>query len=280
MDETNIRTIAKFKNKINNNKLLNLLKSFFVKYIAIITFIIIWEVLSIVGFFDERFISSFSATFSTLLYLTIDGSLIVNTFYTFLRILIGISLAVLIAIPLGFMVTGFYKKLEKSMYHLFRVLEQFNPYAFFHFLILLIISNELSVILVIFWAALWPLINNTVVGAKNVQEIYIKLARAANFDKFDIFWKVHLRASLPNIFTGLRLSVIFSFLAVFGIEMMGMNTGIGLGYFIMLAQMTGQVPYIWAGIVTTTLLSFVITSLITIIENNYFKGDMLKLSKI
>lgn len=273
MSNENIKKINKSKKiKIIINKFSNLLKPFLIKYIAIIIFIIIWQFLCMIGFFDERFISSFTTTIFTMFYLFLDGTLIINTFYTFLRISIGILLAILIAIPLGFMVGGFYKRLENSLNPLFRVLEQFNPYAFFHFLILLIILNELSAILVIFWAALWPLINNTVAGAKSVKESYIKVAKAVEFDNFDIFWKVKLRSSLPNIFTGLRLSVIFGFLAVFGIEMMGMNTGIGLGYFIMNAQMNGQVSYIWAGIATVTLLSLGIIKIINLIEN-YFTHE-------
>lgn len=260
-----------FNNKLFNNKIFNLFKSYFIKYIAIIIFIIVWQFLSITGFFDENFVSSFTTTAYTMLYLIFNGIIIEDTLYTFLRITIGVFLAILVAIPLGFLVAGFYKKLEISINPLFRFLEQLNPFGFFHFIILLTLLNELSIVLVIFWAALWPLLNNTVSGARNIKEEYIKIAKASNFDNFDIFWKVQLRASLANIFTGLRLSVIFAFLAVFGVEMMGMTTGKGLGYFIMTSQMAGNVPYIWAGVVTVTLLSVFIIKIINQIEKYFVK---------
>jgi ABC-type nitrate/sulfonate/bicarbonate transport system permease component len=139
-------------------------------------------------------------------------------------------------------------------------------------MILLTLFNELSTILVIYWAAQWPILNNTASGAKNVNPIYIKVAKAAKIDNFDIFWKIQLRSSLPNIFTGLRLGVLFGFLISFGVEMMGMTTGKGLGYFIMQSQMNGQTPYIWVGITTMTILSLLITLSINQTEK-YFSPE-------
>ncbi|KZX14801.1 bicarbonate transport system permease protein CmpB [Methanobrevibacter cuticularis] len=252
-------------------KVFNYIKSYFIKFIAIIIFLVVWEILSIVGIFDSNFISSPSTIILAIWHLIFYGTLIVDTLYTLLRVLIGLFLALLIAIPLGFLLGGFFKEIEHSINPLFRILEQFNPLTLFHLLILVTLINELSTILVIYWAAQWPLLNNTVSGAKNVNPVHIKIAKSANFDKFDIFWKVQLRSALPNIFTGLRLGILFAFLIAFGVEMMGMTTGKGLGYFILLSQMNGEVSFIWAGIATMTLLSLTLTLLLTKIEKSLVK---------
>jgi NitT/TauT family transport system permease protein len=252
-------------------KIFSYIKSYFIKFIAIIIFIILWETLSVVGIFDSNFISAPSTIIVTIWQLIFHGTLIVHTLYTLIRALIGICIALLIAIPLGFLLGGFFKKIEHSINPLFRLLEQFNPLTLFHLLILVTLLNELSTILVIYWAAQWPLLNSTVSGAKNVNPVYIKIAKVSNFDVFDIFWKVQLRSALPNIFTGLRLGILFAFLIAFGVEMMGMTTGKGLGYFIMISQMNGEISFIWVGIATMTLLSLTLTLLITKVEKCLIK---------
>ncbi|KZX10777.1 ABC transporter permease [Methanobrevibacter filiformis] len=257
------KDIKKSKNLKNNevltNKVFHWIKLYLNKYIAVILFICLWELLSIIGFFDPDFISSPTTVIINFIYLIFQSSFIEDIFYTFARVSIGIGLALLISIPLGFILGGFFKKIENSLNPMFRILEQFNPLTLFHLLILITLINELSTILVIYWAAQWPLLNNTISGAKSVNPTYIKIAKAATYNKFDIFWKIQLRSSLPNIFTGLRLSILFGFLIAFGVEMMGMTTGRGLGYFIITSQMHGSIPHVWVGIVTMTLLSLAMT---------------------
>ncbi|MDR2873759.1 MAG: ABC transporter permease subunit [Methanobrevibacter sp.] len=247
-------------------------RSFFIKFIAIILFIILWEVLSIVGVFDPNFISSPTNIIITAWQLIIHGMIIEDILYTLIRVIIGISLAILIAIPLGFLLGGYFKKIEESLNPFFILLEQFNPLTLFHLLILVTIINELSTVIIIYWAAQWPILNNTVTGAKNVNPTYVKVAKATKLDKFDIFWKVQLRSSLSNIFSGIRLGILSGFLMAFGVEMMGMTTGKGLGYFIMNSQMNGEVSFIWAGIFIMTLLSLLITLSINQIEKYLCKN--------
>jgi NitT/TauT family transport system permease protein len=236
----------------------SLLKSILHKYIAIIIFLILWEIFPIIGIFNPLFIPPPSVVFLTMGKLIIDGTLIVATLYTFMRVILGITMAILIAIPLGFLLGGFFKKFEESINPVIKIIEQFNPLTLFHLFIIFVALTDFSTVMVVYWAAQWPILNNTVTGSKNVDISLIKVGKASNLDKFDIFWKIQVPASIPTILGGIRLGVIFALLIVMGVEMMGMNTSTGLGYFIMTTQMYGLTSEMWAGIVTMTLLGIVI----------------------
>ncbi|MDR1721572.1 MAG: ABC transporter permease subunit [Methanobrevibacter sp.] len=233
-----------------------------------------WEVLFDIGVLNPAYFASPSNIVLSMVHLTFHGNLIVDSGFTLIRVLIGLFIAIIVAIPLGFLLGGFFKNLEYSINPMIRLLEQFNPLTVFHIVILFTLINELSTIIVIYLAAQWPILSNTISGAKNVKPVYIKIAKAAMLDKFDIFWKIQLRSSLPRIFTGLRLGVTFGFLMAFGVEMMGMTTGRGLGYFILHTQestSSTDIPYIWAGIVTMTLIAIALNYIITLIENHTVK---------
>nr|WP_302578430.1 ABC transporter permease [Methanobrevibacter arboriphilus] len=262
-------------NKIIFNKFISVIHKIIHKFSAVIIFFVIWEFLSIIGVFNPNFISSPSTIIIKIIELSLNGIIPFETAYTLIRVLIGVSLALIVAIPLGFLLGGFFKKIENSLNPLLRLLEQINPLTLFHLIILFTLINELAIVLVIYWAVQWPLLNNTVTGAKNVPSEFIKIGKSLNFSKSDIFWKIQLPSALPYIFTGLRLGVIFAFLIAMGVEMMGMTTGNGLGYFIMHSQETGYVPDMWAGVAVMTILAVLVNYSITLIEKEFYRIENL-----
>lgn len=251
--------------------ILSAFKSLSHKYIAIIIFLILWEIFPIIGVFNPLFIPPPSAIVVEMWNLTLNGALPVATLYTFSRVFAGIGFALLIAIPMGFLLGGFFKRFEEVTNPLVKVFEQGNPLTLFHLFVLLVGLTELSTIIVVYWAAQWPMLNNTVTGARNVDPVLVKVGKASGLGKFDIFWKIQLPAALPTVFTGIRLGVVFAFLILMGVEMMGMSSGVGLGYFIMKSQMATLIPRMWAGIVTMSLLCIVINLALLQVEKHLTK---------
>ncbi|MDP3441515.1 MAG: ABC transporter permease [Ignavibacteria bacterium] len=247
------------------------LKNIAHKWLAIFIFLIIWELLCLTGFFNPNFISSPIEVALTMWDLTLNGILIVSTLFTITRIFFALGVALLVAIPLGFLLGGFFKGFEKPIIPLILFFAQINALTLFHFFILLGGLGEIPTILTIAWAAQWPILFNTISGTKDVSPSFIKIARSVGLEKLDIFWKVQVPASLPTIFSGIRLAVILAFLALMGVEMMGMSSGNGLGYFIIQAEMQGIVPRMWAGVVTMTLLAIALNYAVLRIENHLTK---------
>ena len=116
--------------------------------------------------------------------------------------------------------------------------------------------GEISKIAIIYWVCQWPILFNTVTGIKNVDPLLVKMARTAGLSKLEMFWKVLLPASLPTVFTGIRMGASFAFFMLIGAEMIGAHSG--LGFMIIQAQTTFQIPKMYAGIVTVALLGIII----------------------
>jgi len=256
------------------NKFTLLLKNMVEKYIAIIIFLAFLEILPSIGVVNPIFLPPISKIILSIWSTTINGTLPIAFTYTFFRVLAGLSISILIAIPLGFLLGGFFQNLEKSINPLFKIFEQFNPLTLFHLLIILISINELSTIIVIYWASQWPILNSTISAIKNVDHTLIKVAKMSKFDKFDIFWKIHIPSSIPKIFTGIRLGLLFAFLISMGVEMMGMTTGQGLGFFIMITWMNGFNTEMWAGVYVMTLLAISMNFILVKIEKYLIKANL------
>jgi NitT/TauT family transport system permease protein len=105
---------------------------------------------------------------------------------------------------------------------------------------------------------------NTVTGIRNVDPILIKVARTAGLSKLQLFWKVLLPASMPTVFTGIRMGAAFSFFMLIGAEMIGASSG--LGFMILQAEGTFQISKMYAGIVTVALLGIVVNVIMIQIE--------------
>lgn len=224
------------------------------KGVAIIIFLILWEVLPTIGVVDPMFIPAPSTIAVTMWDMILSGSgdFLLNTAISMSRVLLGFGIALLVAIPLGYLLGGFFKSFEKAIDPLLQVLGQLNPFSFFHIVIVFLGIGELSIIAVIFYISQWPVLYNTVTGIKNVNPVLVKMARAEGHERFGLFWKVLLPASLPTVFAGIRLGALLAFFMVMGAEMMG--AGDGLGYMIMFDQMYGLIPQMWVGIVSISLL--------------------------
>lgn len=222
------------------------------KWTAVIIFFILWEILPATGVVDPTLIPSPSTIVMTLWDPIMAGVLPENTAISMVRMFLGWGIALAVAIPLGYLLGGFFEDFEKAVEPVLQLLGQLNPWSFFHLAIVFLGIGEISIVAAVFYISLWPVLYNTITGVKNVNPAFVKIARVAGMEKFEIFWKVQLHASLPIVFSGIRLGALFAFFMVMGAEMMGASDG--LGHMIMIDQMYGLVPQMWMGIVVMSVL--------------------------
>ncbi len=270
-------------NGLNTNNTINklylhsikYLRHFLLKYIAIITFFILWQVLPTVWIIDSTFIPTPSTIGLAAWGMLFSSDFFLDTVITLSRIFLGLGIALAVAIPLGYLLGGFFKDFEKAIDPLLQLLGQLNPWSVFHLFIVFLGIGELSVVGAVFYISLWPILYNTVASVKNVDPVLFKVARSACISKFKIFWKVILPASLPIVFAGIRLGALLAFFMAISGEMMG--AGDGLGYMIMWYQMYGLIPQMWAVIVTISLLGMIFIYILLQLERYFtnWKEDVL-----
>ncbi|OAA93846.1 ABC transporter permease [Clostridium coskatii] len=234
------------------------------KSLAIILFLIFWQVAPIVGIADHQFIPTFSETIGTIWSLTIKNQMLVHVKVSIIRAGIGFILAGIVSVPLGFLLAGGFKKLEEFLDPLLQILAQVNPFSLFPVFILLFGIGEVAKISIIFWVSIWPILFSTITGVKTIDPLLIKAARAMGTSKVKLFWKVILPGAAPSIFSGLKMSSGNAFLMLIAAEMIGASAG--LGWLVLNSEVNFQINRLFAAALTIAVLGIAINKAIGFVE--------------
>jgi len=145
------------------------------------------------------------------------------------RVLLGFSLGAAVAIPLGFLI-GMSRAAMLTLNPLIQVFKPVSPLAWLPIAFAIFNLAEPSAIFVIFITSLWPTIINTALGVSSVQKDYLDVARVLEMPRWRRVTKIIWPASLPYIFTGLRISLGIAWLVIVAVEML--TGGVGIGFFV------------------------------------------------
>jgi nitrate/nitrite transport system permease protein len=145
------------------------------------------------------------------------------------RVGVGYALAAITGVALGTLI-GQSTWAMRGLDPLFQVLRTIPPLAWLPLSLAAFRDGQPSAIFVIFITAIWPIIINTSVGIRNIPDDYRNVARVVRLNPFEFFVKIMLPAAAPYIFTGLRIGIGLSWLAIVAAEML--IGGIGIGFFI------------------------------------------------
>lgn len=241
--------------------------------LLVVAFFAVWEALPRLGIVDPIFLPTFSKTVETLIDLAVSGKLFVHIGASLQRSLIGFGLAVLFAVPLGFLM-GWYNNFEKYTDLFVQSLRNTSTFALLPIFLLFLGLGESSKIAIVFYGATWHLLINTITGVKNVDPIYIKAAKSMGVSDKDLFLKIILPASTPSIVAGARLGAKTALLVVIAAEMIGAKSG--LGFFVQNAQFNFMIPEMFAGILTLSILGLTLNYILVWVEKKatYWKGDL------
>lgn len=146
--------------------------------------------------------------------------------YSLYRVLSGFFLAVIIAIPAGFLI-GMSPLMYRAFNPYIQVLRPISPLAWMPLALFVIKDSETSAIFVIFICSIWPMLLNTAFGVANVREDWINVARTHELSPLRTAFTVILPAAAPTILTGMRISIGIAWLVIVAAEMLVGGTGIG-----------------------------------------------------
>ncbi len=145
------------------------------------------------------------------------------------RVALGYGLAALVGIAIGG-VLGLNRFIGKGLDPVIQVLRTVPPLAWFPISLMVFQDANTSAIFVIFITAIWPIIINTAVGIKEIPQDYTNVARVLRLSKRSYIRNIVIPATVPYVFTGLRIAVGLAWLAIVAAEMLKADGGIG--YFI------------------------------------------------
>ncbi len=145
------------------------------------------------------------------------------------RVGIGFSLAVVVGVASG-MVVGSNELIYNAVDPIFQVLRTVPPLAWLPISLAAFQQANPSALFVIFITSIWPIILNTTVGVQQIPQDYRNVARVLKLKGSKYFFKILFPATVPYIFTGLRIGIGLSWLAIVAAEML--VGGVGIGSFI------------------------------------------------
>lgn len=149
--------------------------------------------------------------------------------YSIARVAIGYFLAVIVAIPIGFLI-GMSPLMSRALDPFIQILKPISPLAWMPLALYTIKDSGLSAIFVIFICSVWPMLLNTAFGVSAVRKEWLNVARTLEVGPVRRAFTIILPAAAPTILTGMRISIGIAWLVIVAAEMLVGGTGIG--YFV------------------------------------------------
>lgn len=185
------------------------------------------------------------------------------------RVAIGFGLAAVIGVAIGAII-GQSIWMMRGLDPIFQILRTVPPLAWLPISLAAFMDSGPSAIFVIFITAIWPVIINTAVGVRNIPEDYRNVARVLQLNQLEFFTKIMVPAAAPYIFSGLRIGVGLSWLAIVAAEML--TGGVGIGFFIWDAWNSSRLTDIIVALVYIGVVGFVLDRLVALVGSIVTRG--------
>jgi NitT/TauT family transport system permease protein len=223
------------------------------RLIVLAIILMAWEALPRLGVIDPLFIPPLSGVAGALRDLVASGELGTHTLLSLKRAVLGLVGGVALGPPLGFLLGGWFPRLQTALEPLMEPFAQANPLVLFHVIMLFLGIGEVAKTFIIGWLCLWPVTFSTITGVRTIDPLLLKAARSLGLGRFKLFLRVILPAASPSILTGVRLSAGYAFIMLIAAEMMGASSG--LGWLVIQSQESYNVTRIFAAAAVITILA-------------------------
>jgi nitrate/nitrite transport system permease protein len=185
-----------------------------------------------------------------------------NLLISLRRVAIGYFLASLVAVPLGILM-GISSVARKGFNPYVQLLKPISPLAWLPLGLYIFRDSEVTGVFIIFISSIWPTLINTAFGVANVDKDYIDVAQTLGASRLRTIFKVIIPAALPNIVSGLRISMGIAWLVIVAAEML---LGTGLGYFIWNEWNNLYIPNILVAIFIIGIVGLILDSIFAAVE--------------
>lgn len=223
------------------------------KSAAIVLFLLLWEFgpNHLLDAQTRVFLPPLHEDLQAAWHLIQNGQLSSDVQASLTRSAIGFGIAILTAIPLGLLI-GWYRPAESFLNPLLEAFRNTAALALLPVFTLLLGIGETSKIAIVAYASFFPILLNSVLGVKTVDPLLVRAARTLGLSSPSLFAKVILPSAVPTIFTGIRMAATSSIVVLIAAEMVGAKAG--LGFEIVNAQSSFQIPDMYAAILATSIL--------------------------
>jgi NitT/TauT family transport system permease protein len=198
--------------------------------ITVVAAAALYEVVARTGYFPRALMPTLPSVANTLVASLLDGTMLAHAGSTLYRVMVGLCFAITVGLPLGILM-GRYKPVENFFMPLVSALMPIPSLAWVPIFILWFGLGNTVAILIVFYAAMFPMLLNAWSGVRAVNPLWLRAAGAMGADERKMFWKVIVPGASPFIITGLRQAFLRAWIAVIGAEFLAASDW-GLGWVI------------------------------------------------
>jgi NitT/TauT family transport system permease protein len=226
--------------------------------------LIVWD--RAVTWSGTRVFPSPAAVLDGIVELAREGLLLKYTVSSLYRVTWSFLLAVVVGIPFG-LALGWFPRAYEAFNPLIQLLRPISPIAWIPLSILWFGVTDKASMFLIFYASFFPITVSATAAVQNIQLVYVRAARNFGLSRLQLFRRVILPATLPQILTGLRIALGIAWLVVVAAEMVVVNPEAGgLGYLINDARNGSRYDLVVAGMVLIGVIGLVLDLLLRQLE--------------
>ena len=236
---------------------------------GILLFLIIWAALVMLNLVDSRKLCGVLEVFKLFIVKLSDPNpdgaiLTVNIWSSLQVVLTGYLLAIVIGIPLGWLM-GWYRGFDAFMRPLFEIIRPIPPVSWIPLTIVWMGVGLTSKAFIVFFSAFVPCLINSYTGIRQTKEVLVNVGRTFGASNFTCFWKVGIPSSMTMTFAGIKVAIGNAWATLVAAEMLAASSG--LGFMILMGRSYGRVDLIILGIVVIGVIGVIISALIGACEN-------------
>ena len=231
--------------------------------------LITWAVATTWHLVDTRIMVSPWQVVQTAWTETISGHVLLGLGYSISRNLTGFAIGGLLGILVGTLL-GTSRLAEKLLGPTFNAVKQIALFAWIPLLSVWFGMGEPAKVALIALAVFYPVVVNTFEGIRSVSRDFIEVGRAFEFSRWQLYRRVILPSATPQIFTGLHLALIYSWLATVGAEYF-LKAGPGIGNIMIDGRERFRMDQVIFGVVIIGTVGFIYNRIATTIEGRLLR---------
>ncbi len=234
--------------------------------LGIAAILLFWQVAAFTRLVDPLFVSSPVAITKAAIQLIPSKEFAQNFFSTSESLFLGLAIALAAGLVVG-LPTGWFPTLHALLEPIIAAVYAVPYVAFLPVVIMWTGIGTASRVIIVTWSAIFPLLINSIQGAREVNEDYLRVGRSFSGSNMQIFFTIALPASTPYILAGLRTSIGRAIVGAVVAEFF-MSTQ-GLGYFINLKANSLEMASAFVAVIVLALFGIVLVGIVTYVENRF-----------
>lgn len=235
-------------------------------WLAVGLFIIAWQIVAVIT--KTHFMATFASAAVSFWQIVTGPDLARDVLPSVERTLIGFAIAAALGILLG-LIIGTFQSLDPWVRPTIEFMRALPPPLIIPVAMLLVGVSSKLIVFVIIFGSFWPVLINTVDGARRVEPLYLETARSLQVPKKAVLHSVVMPASLAMIMAGLRIALSTALIMMVLAEMLSSSTGIG--YLVLFSQQTFNVPATYGGVLVLGGLGLLFEAIFLIVERRVLR---------